>query len=315
MLQPMIDRAEEALRQSGLLGSARVVATERLTGGKASAVYKVLLSTGRAMVLKSAAARVVETEALWLRGWRDVGIDTPEVYGNGVLADATPFLLMECVAGPSVQSEVDAGRLPYDTTLRRIGRMLATMHSIRGSGFGSSHEGHLDASGNGQFQTLREKLSAEALPRGLAFALEVGEISERDPAWVERAVGTLSEHALVTGPRRTHGDFRTGNMLRDGDRLVVIDPTPALTHPYLCVAYSLLLPEIEDGIVPLAFFAGYDEVAPVDARALDAALLIRAGIMFNSFGRRRDSVHARRLPMVFARLRERFCNERGLPRR
>src|SRR5688572_11406129 len=127
MRQPMIDRAAEALREAGVLGGARVVAAETLTGGQVSAVYKVLLSTGRAVVLKIAKAGVVETEALWLRGWCDIGMDTPEVYGHGVLADATPFLLMEFVEGPTVQSEVNAGRLPADETLRRIGRMLATM--------------------------------------------------------------------------------------------------------------------------------------------------------------------------------------------
>ena len=150
--QSMIDRAEEALRQADVLGAARVVAAEPLTGGQVSSVYKVLLSTGRAVVLKVANARVVETEALWLRGWRDIGIDTPEVYGNGVLADGTPFLLMEFVEGPTVRSELKAGRLPAQETQRRMGRMLATMHSIRGSGFGSSQEGHLDAPATDDFR-------------------------------------------------------------------------------------------------------------------------------------------------------------------
>ena len=63
------------------------------------------------------------------------------------------------------------------------------------------------------------------LPRGLSFAVEVGAISTSDLPCVERAVDVLSEHALATGPRRTHWDFRAGNMLRNGDRLVVIDPT------------------------------------------------------------------------------------------
>ena len=307
--QPMIERATEALCQAGVLGGARVVAAEALTGGQVSSVYKVLLSTGRAVVLKIAKAGVIETEALWLRGWRDIGIDTPEIYGNGVLADATPFLLMEFVEGPDVRSEMEAGRLPYLETLRRIGRMLGTMHSIRGSGFGSSQEGHLDRSGNGRFQTLREQLTSEMLPRGLAFALEVGAISTSELPYVERAVDVLSEHALVTGPRRTHWDFRAGNMLRNGDRLVVIDPTPGLTHPYLCLAYSLLLPELHTGIVPIELLAGYEEVSPVDARALDAALLLRVWIMFNSLGRKRDTIYPQRLPQVFARLREQFSSE------
>ena len=225
MAQEMVERAAEALRQAGMLGTGRVVATEPLTGGQVSSVSKVLLSTGRAVVLKIARAGVVETEALWLQGWRDIGIDTPEVYGHGVLADATPFLLLEFVEGPNVRTEMEAGRLPTAETLRRMGRMLARMHSIHGSGFGGSQEGHLDAAGHGRFPTLREQLKSEVLPRGLSFALEVGAISASDLPCVERAMDVLSEHALVTGPRRAHWDYRAGNMLRDGDRLVVIDPT------------------------------------------------------------------------------------------
>ena len=187
--------------------------------------------------------------------------------------------------------------------------MLATMHSIGGSGYGSSQEEYLDASGNGRFQTFREQLMAEVLPRGLSFALEVGAISANDLPCVERAVEVLSEHALGTGPRRVHWDFRAGNMLLDGDRFVVIDPTPALTHPYLCLAYSLVLLELHRGIVPIDLLAGYEEVSPVDARALDASLLLRALIMFNSLGRKRDTIYPQRLPEVFARLRERFSSD------
>ena len=303
--------ATDALQRAGLLGQGRVVAVERMTEGKASAVYKLQLSTGRAIVFKSAARRVVETEVLWLRGWREIGIDTPEVYGHGVLSDDTPFLLMEFVDGPSVWGAVEAGQLPLEATIRETGRMLATMHTVQGVGFGSSHFDNLDAAGNGRFQTLREHLAAEALPLGLAFAVEVGDISADDLPAVERAVELLDAHAQALGPRRTHGDFRVGNMIhhRDSsgrDRLVVIDPTPALTHPYVCLAYSLLLPQLHTGEPQVDILGGYGEVSPVDPDAFDAALLIRAGIMFNSFGRRRDTLYARRLPGVFARLRQPF---------
>ena len=145
--------------------------------------------------------------------------------------------------------------------------------------------------------------------RGLSFALEVGDISESDLAPVERAVDVLSEHVLTTGSRLTHGDFRTGNTLLNGGRFVIIDPAPALTHPSLCLAYTLLLEELHTAILPLDFLSGYQEVSPVDARALDAALLIRAGIMFNSFGRRRETDYGRRLPEMFARLREHFMKQ------
>ena len=306
MHEPIADRAAEALGQAGLFGGGRVVAASPLTGGKASAVYKVSLSTGQTIVLKTADARVIETEAIWLRGWSEIGVATPAVYAYGLLADSTPYLLMELIDGPSVQSDIDAGRLPDQETMQQLGRVLATMHSIRGSGFGSAGYDHLDGAATGRFQTLREQLASEALPQGLAFAREIGAISDADLAAVERAVNVLNEHAQVTGPRRTHGDFRTGNILHSRGRLVVIDPWPALTHPYVCLAYALLLPELFAEARPVNLLAGYTEISPVDPRALDAALLIRAGIMFNSFGRRRDNIDGRSLPPLFARLREPF---------
>jgi aminoglycoside phosphotransferase (APT) family kinase protein len=228
------------------------------------------------------------------------------VYGTGLLSDGTPYLLMEYLEGPSVEADVEAGRLPFEGTMRTIGRMLATMHTIRGTGFGSSHWDHLDSSGNGRFATLGEHLFAEHLARGLAFATDLGAISQRDREAVDRAVSLLSEHAEVIGPRRIHGDFRTGNMIHNGDRFVVIDPTPALTHPYLCLAYSLLEPPLFADVSMDDFLAGYQEVTPVDVRLLDAALLVRVGIMFDTFGRRRHTEHGLKIPALFTHQRERF---------
>jgi fructosamine-3-kinase len=302
----MFDRAAEALSQVGLLGGAHVLATEHRAKGKASIVHKVVLSTGRAVIFKSAKTRVIEMEALWLRGWGEIGVDTPEVYGTGVLADGTPYLLMEYLEGPSVEADVSAGRLPFEGTMRTIGRMLAKMHTIRGTGFGSSHWEHLDSAGNGRFATLGEHLFSENLARGLAFANELGAITAHDREAVDRAVDLLSAHAMVTGPRRTHGDFRAGNMIHSGDRLVVIDPTPALTHPYLCLAYSLLEPPLFADVSMADFLAGYHEITPVDSGVLDAALLVRVGIMFDTFGRRRHTEHGLKIPALFARQRERF---------
>jgi fructosamine-3-kinase len=302
----LVNRTTAALSQAGLLGGAVVLTTERMKAGKASHVYKVVLSTGRAVVFKSARARVVEMEALWLRGWREIGVDTPEVYGTGMLADGTPYLLMEYLEGPSVEGDVRAGNLPFERTMRTIGGMLATMHTIPGAGFGSSAWEHLDSHGNGSFPTLVEHLYSENLARGLAFAAELGAISARDREIVDRAARLLSAHAEEIGPRRIHGDFRTGNMIRNADRLVVIDPTPALTHPYLCLAYSLLEPPLFADVSMADFLAGYREVAPVDPTLLDAALLVRVGIMFDSFGRRRHTEHGLKIPALFARQRERF---------
>lgn len=304
----MIGQAAEALSRVGLLRGAHVLATERMAKGKASTVYKVVLSTGRAVIFKSTKTRVVEMEALWLRGWGEIGVDTPEVYGTGVLSDGTPYLLMEYLEGQSVEADVEAGRLPFAGTMRTIGRMLAKMHTVRGAGFGSSHWDHLDAGGNGRFATLSAHLYSENLARGLAFAIEIAAISEHDCQVVERAVELLSAHAMTTGPRRTHGDFRAGNMIHSGGRLVVIDPTPALTHPYLCLAYSLLEPPLFADVSMADFMAGYQEVTPIDSRMLDAALLVRAGIMFDTFGRRRHTEHGLKIPALFARQRERFMD-------
>jgi hypothetical protein len=135
------------------------------------------------------------------------------------------------------------------------------------AGSAKPEQDRYDSSSIGRYQNLREQLASEAWPRGLSFALEVGGISDNDLKSVERAVDLLSEHSLVTESRRTHGDFRTGNMLRNRDRLVVIDPSPELTHPYLCLAYTLLLPELHTGILPVDFLSGYEEASPVDTRA------------------------------------------------
>lgn len=300
------DLATEALRQAGLLGESRVVAAERFPSGKASSVWKIGLSSGHCFVFKQAHPRVVAAEALWLRAWREIGIETPEVYAHGSLDDTTPYLLMQYVAGLSVYAAIESGTLPFGETMRQTGQMLARMHAVRGTGYGTAHEDNLDGRGTGQFTSLRDQLWAEALPRGLSFGVKAAIVGDQDVHLVQRAVGVLETHARVTGPRLTHGDYRVGNMIHSGDRLVVIDPAPALTHPYVCLAYSLLLPEIEGEPFASELLAGYAEVSLIDEQALDAALVIRAGIMLNTFGRR-DAELGKRIAGVFARMRDRVA--------
>ena len=64
-------------------------------------------------------------------------------------------------------------------------------------------------------------------------------------------------------------------------------------------------PEIEGEQFASELLAGYAEVSPIDERALDASLVIRAGIMLNTFGRREAELGIR-IAGVFARMRGRI---------
>lgn len=82
---------------------------------------------------------------------------------------------------------------------------------------------------------------------------------------------------------------------------VVIDPTPALTHPYLCLAFNLILDEMHNGFASDHRLAGYSEVTTIVPKVLAAAAVVKSCLMFPSWGKDRESAYARNLLALYRR--------------
>ncbi len=65
----------------------------------------------------------------------------------------------------------------------------------------------------------------------------------------------------------------------------VIDPQPAVSHPYLCLAYTLLLEEIHfrRSRAAAVHADAYAAIEPIEAPILRAAMIVRAVLMLRSF--------------------------------
>ncbi|XP_037773144.1 uncharacterized protein LOC119568771, partial [Penaeus monodon] len=83
------------------------------------------------------------------------------------------------------------------------------------------------------------------------------------------------------GSSFVHNDFRAGNIIYNESKpqpFAVIDPGPEFTHPYLCLAYSLLLEEVHGANDPADLRRGYGDVSPIDdSRCSHRTVIATAG--------------------------------------
>lgn len=307
----------EVLDQSlwnGLITDKTIVAVEMIPDGNTSAVYKLMDDSGDAIVLKTGWSTawshdVLAAEAVFLERWRSCGVNTPVVIDFKVLEGTVkmPVLLMEYVAGESMGGLLDQPKSASDGVERVMGTLQARMHTAKATGYGGAGDGNIHVDGGnvrGRFSSLRECLAGEGLEEKIRLGIQNEQIDERDRPAIERAVALLDSHASCIGPSLTHNDFHFNNLFCDPSRrfpYVVIDPTPALTHPYLCLAFNLILDEMHNGFASDHRLAGYSEVTTIVPKVLAAAAVVKSCLMFPSWGKDRESAYARNLLALYRR--------------
>jgi len=304
---------DQSLR-NGLITDKTIVAIELIPDGNTSAVYKLVDDSGDAIVLKTGWSTawshdVLAAEAIFLDRWHSCGVNTPVVIDFKVLEGPikVPVLLMEYVAGQSMGGLLDQPKAASDGVERVMGTLQAKMHTVKATGYGASGDGNVHVDGgniSGRFASLRECLAGEGLEKKIHLGTQNGQIEARDRPAIERAIALLDSHASHIGPSLTHNDFHFRNLFYDPSRpfpYVVIDPTPALTHPYLCLAFNLILDEMHNGFASDHRLAGYSEVTAIVPNVLAAATVIKSCLMFPSWGKDRESAYARNLLTLYRR--------------
>jgi Ser/Thr protein kinase RdoA (MazF antagonist) len=111
----------------------------------------------------------------------------------------------------------------------------------------------------------------------IGIDLQAGRLREQDLAAVQNAVDIVHQHAQVVGSVLAHTDFRAGNVLymaATEPPYVVIDPNSRITHPYMCLAYTIVLETIHAKNDPAHLLAGYSQVAEIEPKVLTAANLL-----------------------------------------
>ena len=159
-----------------------------------------------------------------------------------------------------------------------MGQTLARIHSVKGDRYGfdtHNYWGSLRQDNTPQPHWLDFYRACRLAPR-LAAAVDSGHLPTAVAARVERLSDRLSDglseglsQGLSEGlsdlvgpsvaPSLLHGDAHHNNFITTAQGPYLIDPAVYYGHPEMDLAYiDFFAP------VPPAFFAGYQEVAPID---------------------------------------------------
>lgn len=208
-------------------------------------------------------------EAHFLRQWEAAGVKVPRVLEDGRIGEH-PYLIMEFVDAPSLQSLVKQGRESSEGVWGEMGRMLARMHGPRTEGFGRIVEGRP------QFDRFEDWLLGPGIEKRMRTVRELGLLGN-EHGRIDRVFGALLAHGeRQEGSRLCHFDFTPNNILAT-EPLTVFDPSPMLNHGIIDIGRSMLSCVFHGQLAAAEELrAGYFGGAEYDASALQAAIILNA---------------------------------------
>lgn len=246
----------------------RVVQIAPLSGGTFNTAYRIGLTDGGGAVLKVSPdpsapilryeRQIMRTEALFCTLAQRCDAAVPAVLHAGFdegIIDGDYLLLSHCPGEPwpAVDGQLDAGAR---AGLRsRLGRMVASLHTLTGTGFGypAGALGPLRSSWRAAFLTMVGAVLADAHRFAAGLPRPAGEIAQV----IEAASAVLDE---VSTPVLVHFDLWDGNILLDltGSKPRIgglIDAERAFWGDPLADLVSLAL--LGDITADASFLAGY----------------------------------------------------------
>lgn len=252
--------------------------------GESSVVFKVSTDSDEFVVKMALHPTRLATEAAAFTAWKAKSVNTPQVFSSHVASPTLPISLsvLEFIDAPTLSQAMATENRVDSGVSRELGRILARMHQVQTSGFGTLQLPGL--SGN------MSSLSNETLPfldQRLTRLVAKEILTDSDVASVHRALAVLEEDSLKRNRSSlTHNDFLPYNIL-SGPSLVVIDPDALITHPLLDLATTLIISEIADQPYgfkePKEILAGYQETEPVEPNLLAAAMEVRTVRKLNTW--------------------------------
>lgn len=220
-LAPAFDDAliAEAIERSLHQRPARVshIQTKSIRG-----VYEATLPDGREAILKLEAAAPADEWRLGLEAWamaqaRGVDAPVPAVLASDLSMAVLPFryVVMEKVRGTAIYEE-ELTSEQQRSALRAAGRLLARLHRVRLTGFGTLDEARFLESGEamGRFAhwAVSSTLRAEAALNELSAA---GVIDFEEAAGAMHFVETAATEVDDAPSRLLHGDFTARHVFAD----------------------------------------------------------------------------------------------------
>jgi fructosamine-3-kinase len=253
---------QEALAAAGIVDDP--IDTHVIGGGDISTAWQVTCKGGEVVVIKTFGkvtegmaappSGLYEAEAEGLVALRTVGgVRTPDV-----LAVTSLSLVLE---------RLDTAPLDDTAFWARCGRSLAMMHGVLGPRFGWQHDGWLGRlrQDNTWHDDGYEFFATRRILRWFTEPAVAGELDAADRAGLERVCARLPDLVPPDPPCMTHGDLARSNIVADGRRPALIDPSVSWMWPEvdLSMIYCLGL-AVERARMPEQFYAAYAEIRPLD---------------------------------------------------
>jgi aminoglycoside phosphotransferase (APT) family kinase protein len=145
--------------------------------------------------------------------WRSIGVPVPEVFASGE-ASGLQFIIMEYLNGDVFT--FDKHMEQQVAVMRNMGSLLATMHTVKMSGYG-----YLDRGGKGTFKSWDGYLAYRYTPR---WIVESGHLTSTQASLMKAFIADIAREQIE--PVLLHGDFKPKNMFVGamGNVIAVTDP-------------------------------------------------------------------------------------------
>ncbi len=200
------------------LDPAGVSDVRPLAGGASSLTYSALMGDRRVVVkvappgVSPILHRDVLRQARLIRALAPTAVPVPDVLWEdaGSPPDVPPLFVMSFLEGTSLEPLFDLGESAPGAVvaerMRNAARTMADLHSIDPQSLSLGDEPHVGA--------------AQEIDRWCRLLETVD--PELVPGWPAVAASLRSSVPHGVGPAVVHGDFRLGNLLAEGERIIAI---------------------------------------------------------------------------------------------
>jgi aminoglycoside phosphotransferase (APT) family kinase protein len=199
--------ARDPVADAVIAAGHAVAMRHQIRGGVDSEAWSVTTTRGQQLIVRISRHRNVAAECWAIDRARQAGFPAPRVlWAEGAVS------VQERVPGRALSDLPDVPADRRRSLLGRVGRLLARLHRIETTGFGS-----LDAQGRGPFATWDEFVLHEA-PRFASLPSPDGARVRLESNLVERALRELTDHLAVfaAAPSRLlHADVALDHIFVD----------------------------------------------------------------------------------------------------
>lgn len=285
-------QAKEYLQKAadaGVLTSRKIDEVKVFADGETSVVFLVKSPELTYVAKLTRHPETVEREAVFFEKWAEQGVRIPRVLALHTTNDQIPVSIvsLEYIDAPILSRFLNTEQRVKKGVAREMGRTLASMHRAKGEGFGFPIPENRT---KGNFVTFKEEFENTFLKRRANWLKEQGVITDQDLSSTQTAIEII-EKDLRSGikPSLVHDDFRPYNIFAS-EPITVFDPNPRITHPFMCLALTLIKSEVESGTFGKQerdeILSGYSEITKVNNHVLSAAIVLRGLRTLNTWKRK-----------------------------